>query len=156
MLRLVRTTKRRELLGPRTTKMDIRPVVWWVQIWDFWFHPPSLCEKRKCDWMVSTCLLPSLNHGGDVIIWGWWCWWQNSLWFGLSWTIIWLFNRTLTPNTPPDYVRAFWSRRRVTECCIRWPGLMVFDELDGRVKEKQGNKWEHLQNPSRWLPHEAN
>ena len=32
--------------------MDIRPVeicalVWWVQIWDLWFHPPCLCATQK-------------------------------------------------------------------------------------------------------------
>ena len=29
----------------------------------------------------------------------------------------------LTPNTPPGSVRAIWPRRRVMECCARWPGL---------------------------------
>ena len=34
-------------------------------------------------------------------------------------------NRTMTQNTPPGCVRAIWPRRRVMECCIRWPGLHI-------------------------------
>ena len=39
-------------LGQETQGMDIRPVeicalVWWVQIWDLWFHPSCLCSKQK-------------------------------------------------------------------------------------------------------------
>ena len=33
------------------------------------------------------------------------------------------FGGTMTKKTPPDCVRAIWPRRRVMECCIRWPGL---------------------------------
>jgi hypothetical protein len=33
------------------------------------------------------------------------------------------FNRTMTQNTPPGCIRAIWPKRRVMECCIRWPGL---------------------------------
>ena len=25
----------------------ICPLVWWVQIWDFWFQPPCLCETQS-------------------------------------------------------------------------------------------------------------
>ena len=44
------------------------------------------------------------------------------IWFGFSGTII-CFSTGQLPNTPPGCVRAILPRRRVTECCIRWPGL---------------------------------
>ena len=33
------------------------------------------------------------------------------------------FSTEQWPNTPPGFVRGIWQRRRVMECCIRWPGL---------------------------------
>ena len=53
---LKKTTKEKQqaeeiFLGQETQGTDIRPVemcalVWWVQIWDLWFHPPCLCAKQ--------------------------------------------------------------------------------------------------------------
>ena len=47
---------------------------------------------------------------------------HHPIWFGLSGTII-CFSTGQWPNTPPGCVRAIWPRRRVMECCIRWPRL---------------------------------
>ncbi len=33
------------------------------------------------------------------------------------------FNRTKTSNIPPGYVKVISPRRRIMECCVRWPGL---------------------------------
>ena len=90
------------------------------------------------------CVVPTVKHGGGVMVWGcfagdtviylnsrqtWHAWLpQHSavichpIWFVLSGTII-CFSTGLWPNTPPSCIRAIWPRRRVMECCIRWPGL---------------------------------
>ena len=47
---------------------------------------------------------------------------RHPIWFALSGTII-CFSTGQWPNTPPGCVRAIWPRKRVMECCIRWPGL---------------------------------
>ena len=60
-------------LGQETQGLDIRPVeicalVWGVQIWDLWFHSPCLRATKA---MVSTCMVPTWNHGGGgVMVWG--------------------------------------------------------------------------------------
>ena len=51
----------------------------------------------------------------------------------------------LLEGEPPGCVRAIWPRRKVMECCIRWPGLhkspdlnpieMVWDELARRGRK---------------------
>ena len=139
-------------LGQEIQAMDIRPVeichfVWWVQILDFWFQPPCLCEtqsrwtddfcmcvshleawKRRCDvWGCfagdTVCDLfriqGALNqHGYHSILQRY----AIPSGFGLSGTII-CFSTGQWPNTPPDCVRAILPRRKVRECCFRWPGL---------------------------------
>ena len=47
---------------------------------------------------------------------------SDTPWFGLSGTII-CSSTGQWHNTPPGCVRAILPRRRVMECCIRWPGL---------------------------------
>ena len=64
--------------------MDIRPVeicalVWWVQIWDLWFHPPCLCATQK-RW-TDGFFMHGFHHeawrrrcdGVGVLCW-WHCW----------------------------------------------------------------------------------
>ena len=117
--------------------MDIRtvkiwPLVWRVQIWDFWFQPPSLCETqsddlcmcasyreawmRRCDGaLLVTRLVINLKfkahnqHGYHSIL----------QWYAIpsGLRLVWLW-----PNPSPGCVRASWPRRRVMECCIRWLG----------------------------------
>jgi hypothetical protein len=61
-------------LGQETRAMDIRPVeirplLRWVQIWDFWFQPPCLCETQS-RWIFSACVVPTVKHGGrGVVVW---------------------------------------------------------------------------------------
>ena len=47
---------------------------------------------------------------------------RHPIWFAFSGTVN-CFSTGQWPNTPPGCVRAIWPRRRVMECCIRWPGL---------------------------------
>ena len=69
-------TTRRSCVGcmdQETKGMDIRPVeictlVWWVQIRDFWFQWPCFCETGKVEGMVSTCVVPTVKHGGGGVI----------------------------------------------------------------------------------------
>jgi hypothetical protein len=69
--------KKRLARAKKTRAMDIRPVeicplVWWVQIWYFWFHLPCLCETQSRwtdDRMISACVVPTMKHGG-VMVWG--------------------------------------------------------------------------------------
>ena len=57
-------------------------------------------------------------------------------------------------KTPPGCVRAIWPRRRVMECCIRWPGLSnhltstqlrwfgwVGTQREGKAANKCGNSF---------------
>ena len=98
-------------------------------------------RHRVGEWMISACVVPTVKHGGGGVVML--CWW-HCLWFlfriqgtlnqhgyqryaipsglrlvGLSF----VFSTWQWPNTPPGCVRAIWSRRRVMECCIRWPDL---------------------------------
>ena len=135
------------MFGKNTQGMDIRPVeicalVWWVKVWDFWFHPPCLRETEKVSGWFLHAWFPQSNMEEEV----WWC--GGALLMTLL--VIYLkfkahltsmvtaafcsgmpsyldhhfsFNRTMTSNTLPDFVMAIWPRGRVIECCIRWPGL---------------------------------
>ena len=47
---------------------------------------------------------------------------RYPIWFVLRGTII-CFSTGQWPNTTPGSVKAILPRRRVMECCIRWPGL---------------------------------
>ena len=93
-------------------QVEICPLVWC----DFWFQPQFLCELQN-RWMDALCLCGCPREvwrrrcDGLVVFCCWHC-----LWFIWNSTGQW-------PNTPPDCVRAIWPRRRVMECCIRWPGL---------------------------------
>ena len=105
--------------------MGICPLVWWVQIWDFWFQPPCLCEmqsrwtddlsmcgyhreawRRQCDGVSQ--------HSAGI---------RHPIVFALSGTIIY-FSTGQWPNIPTGCARAIWTRRRVMECCISWPGIL--------------------------------
>ena len=84
--------------------------------------------------MISACVVPTVKHGGGGVVYlefkthlpAWLP--QHStairhpIWFALSGTIF-CFSTGQWPYTPPGGVRAIWPRRRVMECCIRWPGL---------------------------------
>ena len=138
-------------LGQETQGKDIRPVeicalVWWVQNWDLWFHPPCLCATRK-RWTDGLYM-----HGSHREAWrrrcdgvGLLCWWHgwgfiqnwrhaepawppqhlaatcHPIRFAFSLTIIY-YSTGQWPQTP-GCVRAIWPRRRVMECCTRWPSL---------------------------------
>ena len=159
--------------------MEICPLVWWVQIWDFWFQPPCLCETQS-RWTDDLCMCGSHREAwrrceGVLCCWHrlWFIYYSRHTipawlppaaichpsWFALSGTVI-CFSTGQWPNTPPGCVRAILPRRRVMECCIRWPGL--HNHLT-RVKEKQPTSAQHyvgtpsrlLEKHSRWLPHEA-
>ena len=40
-------------------------------MWNLWFHPPCICVMQKGEWMVSTCMVPTVKHGGGgVMVWG--------------------------------------------------------------------------------------
>ena len=104
--------------------MDIRSVEICPHVW---FPPWSMEEKV---WWCGGALLVTLSviclefkaHLTSMAITAF-CsdspshlvcaWWDYHL----------FFNRTMTKNTPPGCVRTIWPRRRVMECCIRWPGL---------------------------------
>ena len=47
---------------------------------------------------------------------------HHPIWFALRGTII-CFSTGQWPNTPLGCIRAILPRRRVMECCIRWPVL---------------------------------
>ena len=43
-------------------------LVWWVQIWDFWFQPRFLCETQS-RW--TDAFVPTVKHGaGGLMMWG--------------------------------------------------------------------------------------
>ena len=130
--------------------MDIRPVescplVWWVQMWDVLV--PTAVSLWDAEWVnrwPPHVWSPTWSMEEEV----WWCAgallvtlsviylefktpaWQpqhsatirHPIWFALSGTII-CFSTGQWPNIPPGSVRAIWPRRRVMECCIRWPDL---------------------------------
>ena len=53
--------------------------------------------------------------------------------------LLFVFNMTMTQNTPPGCVRAIWPRRIVMECCIRWPGL--HNHLTSPQMRRFGMSW---------------
>ena len=80
--------KKRLASGQETRAMDIRlveicPLVWWVQIWDFWFRQPCLCETQS-RWTVDLRKCGSHHEawrrrcdGVGVLCW-WHCQWFVS------------------------------------------------------------------------------
>ena len=63
------------------------------------------------EWRISACVDPTVKHGGGGgIVWG--CSAGNTV------CDLFRIKAHLT-----SCVRAIWPRRRVMECCIRWPGL---------------------------------
>ena len=118
-------------MGQETQAMDIRPVeiyplVWWVQIWDFWFQPLCLCETQS-RWTDDLCMcVPTMKHGGGVMVWG--CFSGD--------TVCDLF-RIQDPLNQHDYLSilqwyvipsglrlVFFNRAmNQNKFCIRWPGL---------------------------------
>ena len=134
--------------------------------------------------MISVCVVPTVKHGGGGgMVWG--CFAGDS--FRIQGTLnqhgynnilkqyiipsglllVWLlfFNRTMTQHTPPGCVRAIWTRRRVMDCCMRWPGL--HNHLTSTQSRWFGMSWTAeclayagtpsrlLEKHSRWLPHKA-
>lgn len=94
---------------------------------DIWLQP--LCER-----MDSACLVPTVKHGGGgVMVWG--CFDGDTV--GDLFKIKGILNkhglhsilqRHAIPSSshlvgPPGCVSTIWPRRRVMECCARWPGL---------------------------------
>ena len=60
--------------------LEICPLVWWVQIWDFWFQSPCLCETQS-RWMDDLRMCGSHHEtwrrrcdGVGVLCW-WHCQW---------------------------------------------------------------------------------
>jgi hypothetical protein len=88
-----------------------------------------------------------------------WAWWDYHF----------FFNRTMTQNTPPSCVRAFFTKKENNGVLhqMTWPPQspnlnqieMVWDESDRRVKEKQSTSaqhmWELLQDYWKIIPGEA-
>ena len=76
-------------LGQETQAMNIRPVeicplVWWVQIWDFWFQPPCLCETQS-RWTNDRLMCEHyVKHGGGVMVL---CWWHCRWFFRIQGTL---------------------------------------------------------------------
>ena len=90
---------------------------------------------RAGERMISTCVVPTVKHGWDGVV----CFDGDTLCdlFSIQGTLNQhgynsILKRyallpvyallTMTQSTPPGCVRAIWPRRRVMECCIRWPG----------------------------------
>ena len=66
------TDKKKRLAWAKKQAMDIRmveiyPLVWWVQIGDFWFQPACLCETQS-SWTGDLCVCGSHREA-------WWVWW---------------------------------------------------------------------------------
>ena len=93
--------------------VEICALAWWVQIWDFWFHPPCFCATQK-RWTDGLYMHGSQREawrrrcdGVGVLCW-WHCWgfiqnWRHTepawlpqhpaatchpIQFAFSWTII--------------------------------------------------------------------
>ena len=102
-------------------------------------------RRRVAERMISACVVPTMKNGGrGVMVWG--CFAGDTvcdvfriqvtlnqhgyhsilqrypIWLALCGTIFYLSTGQWR-NTPPGCVRAILPRRRVMECCIRWPGL---------------------------------
>ena len=132
--------------------MDIRPeeicpLVWWVQIWVFWFRPSCLCEMQS-RWLDALRMSGShVKHGGgSVMVWG--CFAADPVCdlfriqdtlnqqgyhsilqryaipsglhlVGLSF----VFQQVNDPTHTSRLCKGYLTKKESDECCIRWPGL---------------------------------
>jgi hypothetical protein len=164
-------------LGQETWAMDIRPVeicpLVWVQIWEFWFQPPCLCETQS-RWMDDLCMLfpmwsmeevlrclagdtvselfriqGTLNQHGYQSILQWYAIPSGLHLVGLS--------IVFQPDTDPTHTSRLcngYLTKRESDGVLHqmtWPQShdlnpieMVWDELDRRVKEKQPTSALHM------------
>ena len=120
-------------LGQETQGIDSRAVeicdlVWWVQIWDLWFHPVCLCatQRRWTDgfYMHGSHTEPAWlpQHPAATC---------HPIRFAFSWTIIYFS----TGQGPNDGVlhQMTWPPQSPD---IN-PMEMVWDDMDHRVKTKE-------------------
>ena len=109
-------------------------------------YPPKLLpynffvRRRVGERMISACVVPTMKHGRRaVMMWG--CFSGDTVGhlFRIQGTLNQhgyhsILQRYAIPSglclvgpsfvfQPPGCVTAIWPRRRVMECCIRWPGL---------------------------------
>lgn len=66
--------------------MEIHPLVWWVHIWEFWFHPPCLCQMQE-RWVWGALLVTMVTYSKSKALLSSMatC---HPIWFALSGTII--------------------------------------------------------------------
>ena len=151
--------------------VEICPLVWWVQMWDFCFQPPCLCETGER--MISACVVPTVIHGGGgVMVLG--CFAGNTVsnLFRIQGTLnqhglccilqryafpsglrlvgLICFSTGQWPKTHLQAVYGLFDQER--EWWMTWPPQspdlnpieMVWDELDRRLKEKQPTSAQHM------------
>ena len=109
--------------------------------WGFGSNCCVFVKRRVGEQTISVCVVPTRKHGGGgVTVWGCFAGDTVSDLFRLQGTlnqhgyhsilqrytipsVYHFFSTGQWPNTPPGCVRAIWPKRRLIECCIRWPGL---------------------------------
>ena len=52
--------------------VEIGPLVWWIQMFDFWFQPHVFVRRRVGERMISECVVNTVKHGGGGVM-VWWC-----------------------------------------------------------------------------------
>ena len=67
---LLKDTNNKKRLAWAIRQVEICPLVWWIQTWDFWFQKLCLC-KTQSRWT---------DGGGGVMVF---CWWHYQ-WFIFS------------------------------------------------------------------------
>ena len=128
-------------MGQETRAMDIRPVeicplVWWVQIGDFWFQPSCLCETQS-KWTDNLCMcgfyLEAWRRRCDGVL----CLWHCLIYLEFKAHLTSMATTALCSDTASHRVCTYWdfhlffNRTMIQHTSRLCKGYLTKKESDG-------------------------